>query len=397
MKNSAVSIICSLFIIPSAVFAQQSPDIIITNGKVITLNPENKMAEAIAISGNKIIAVGNTTDLLPLKTVTTKVIDARGKTIIPGLSDNHLHIIRGGRFFNLELRWDGVKTLKRALQMLREQAARTPKGEWVRVVGGWNEYQFIEKRLPTLKEINDATGNVPTFILYLYGKAFVNQAGLKQLSLDANSRNPPMGLIEKDIHGNPTGLLVADPGAFLLYSNLAKLPEHDGKEKIQASRNFMLELNRLGVTSVLDAGGGFQNYPTDYNAMEENAQNGNISLRIPFYLFAQKKGTENQDYTKWVSTIDLDHEQKNMVSNKFGVKGAGENIVSDGADYENFEKPQVILPPTMEENLKPIITLFVQKRWPFRLHATYNESITRFLNVFEEVNKEYPFNKLTWL
>ncbi|MBC7887207.1 MAG: amidohydrolase family protein, partial [Ferruginibacter sp.] len=204
MKNSFVLLLCLLFILPIVVFAQQSPDIIITNGKVITLNPENKIEEAIAIAGNKILAVGKSTELLQLKTATTKVIDARGKTIIPGLSDNHLHIIRGGRFFNLELRWDGVKTLSRALQMLKEQAARTPKGEWVRVVGGWNEFQFAEKRLPTLNEINAATGSVPTFILYLYGKAFVNKAGLRTLGLDANSPNPSMGLIEKDINGNPT-------------------------------------------------------------------------------------------------------------------------------------------------------------------------------------------------
>ena len=117
--------------------------------------------------------------------------------------------------------------------MLKEQAARTPKGQWVRVVGGWNEYQFEEKRLPTLQEINEATGDVPTFILYLYAKAWLNKAGLKELKITDDTANPIQGLIEKDTNGDPTGLLVAEPNAFILYSTLAKLPElsHDEKNK----------------------------------------------------------------------------------------------------------------------------------------------------------------------
>ncbi len=372
------------------------PDVIIMNGKITTLNSANEEVQAVAITKNKITATGFNEEILRSKTASTKVIDAQGKRVIPGLSDNHLHIIRGGRFFNLELRWDGVKTLTRALQMLKEQAARTPKGEWVRVVGGWNEFQFAEKRLPTLKEINEVTGDVPTFVLYLYGKAFVNKAGLAALHIDANTPNPAMGLIEKDINGNPTGLLVADPGAYVLYSNLAKLPEHGLEERVQGSKNFMLELNRLGVTSLMDAGGGFQNYPTDYAAMQELAKMGDITVRIPYYLFAQKKGTEMQDYSRWLSTIDIDDEYQKISNEKYGVQGGGENLVMDGADYENFEKPQVMLPPTMEANLKPIVQMMVQKKWPFRLHATYNESITRFLNVLEEVNKETPLNGLVW-
>ena len=129
--------------------------------------------------------------------------------------------------------------------MLKEQAARTPEGQWVRVVGGWNEYQFEEKRLPTISEINEATGDVPAFILYLYGKAWLNKAGLKKLNIDANSSNPPGGLIEKDNEGNPTGLLVAEPNAFILYSTLAKLPELTTEEKINSTLQYMTELNRL--------------------------------------------------------------------------------------------------------------------------------------------------------
>ena len=168
------------------------------------------------------MAVGKSKEIMKLKQAKTKLIDANGKTIIPELFDSHLHVIRGGRFYSTELRWDGVTTLSRALALLKEQAARTPAGQWVRVVGGWNEYQFEEKRLPTLEEINAATGNTPTFILYLYGKAWLNKAGLQKLNITSETPNPSGGLIEKDSEGNPTGLLVAEPNAFILYSTLSK-------------------------------------------------------------------------------------------------------------------------------------------------------------------------------
>ena len=279
------------FLLKSTVsFAQNKAGIIVINAKISTLDESNTEAEAVAIAGNKIMAIGTSKQILKLKGRQTRIVDAKGNRVIPGLFDSHLHVIRGGRFYNAELRWDGVSTLKRALEMLREQSQRTPEGQWVRVVGGWNEYQFAEKRLPTLDEINEATGNVPAFILYLYGKAWLNKAGLKKLSINADTPNPPGGLIEKDSDGNPTGLLVAEPNAFILYSTLARLPELSREEKINSTMHYMTELNSLGVTAVMDAGGGFQNYPDDYGITDSLNILGKITVRIPYFLFAQKKG-----------------------------------------------------------------------------------------------------------
>ena len=375
----------------------QKADIIIINGRISTLDSANTEVDAVAITANKIVRTGTNTQALKLKGKETKIIDAKGNRVIPGLFDSHLHVIRGGRFFNTELRWDGVTSLKRALQMLREQAARTPDGQWVRVVGGWNEYQFEEKRLPTIEEINEATGDVPAFILYLYGKAWLNKAGLKKLNIDANSSNPAGGLIEKDNEGNPTGLLVAEPNAFILYSTLAKLPELTTEEKINSTLQYMTELNRLGVTAVMDAGGGFQNFPDDYTITDSLNKLEKITVRLPYFLFAQKKGTELNDYTRWTSIVEInDHTHNGINDIEYQIQGGGENLVFDAADFENFLFPRPELPATMENNLKAVIQLLVTKRWPFRLHATYNESITRDLNVIEEVNKEIPLNGLVW-
>lgn len=375
----------------------QKADLIVTNGKITTMDDKNPEVQAVAIKDHKIFRTGTNAQILKLKGSSTKLIDAKGNRVIPGLFDSHLHVIRGGRFYNTELRWDGVKTLKRALEMLKEQAQRTPKGQWVRVIGGWNEYQFEEKRLPTLAEINEATGEVPTFVMYLYGKAWLNKAGLKELNINGDTPNPSQGLIEKDSNGDPTGLLVAEPNAFILYSTLAKLPELSEAEKENSTLQYMTELNRLGVTAVMDAGGGFQNFPDDYGTTDALNKQGKITVRLPYYLFAQKKGSELSDYTKWTGMVDIDdhgHNDHNEVD--YHVNGGGENLVSDGADFENFLFPRPELPATMEKNMKDVVSLLVKKRWPFRIHATYNESITRFLNVIEEVNRETPLNGLVW-
>ena len=382
----------------SRAVAQSTADIIIINAEVTTLDENAMNAEAVAIAGNKIIAVGTKQQVEKFKTKKTKLVDAKGRRVIPGLFDSHLHVIRGGRFYNSELRWDGVNTLKRAMELLKEQAQRTPFGQWVRVVGGWNEYQFEEKRLPTIEEINDATGNVPAFILYLYGKAWLNKAGLKALDITSKTPNPFQGLFVKDDNGDPTGALIAEPNAYILYSTLAKLPELTTTEKINSTLQYMTELNRLGVTSVMDAGGGFQNFPDDYAITDSLNRIGKITLRLPYFLFAQKKGTELQDFTKWLGMVEIDQQKGNNINSiEYKVEGGGENLLSDAADFENFLFPRPEFVPGMEKNLKSVIQLLVKKHWPFRIHATYNESITRDLNVIEEVNKETPLNGLIWI
>ena len=170
--------------------AAVTADMIVTNGKIAVMDANRSFAKAMAIKDGKVLATGSTEEIEKLKGETTKTIDAKGRTIIPGLNDSHLHLTRGGRFFNAEVRWDGVKTLKRALEMLKEQAARTPKGQWVRVIGGWSPFQFEEKRLFTMEELNEATGDLPTYVLFLYSQGYLNQAGLDVLGIDENTKAP---------------------------------------------------------------------------------------------------------------------------------------------------------------------------------------------------------------
>src|SRR5580700_4639219 len=241
-----------------------SADVIIYNGKLATQDDKRSFAQAAAIRGGKFIAVGSDREMMAYRGADTKLIDLHKRTVIPGLNDSHLHLIREGLNYNMELRWDGVPSLADGLRMLREQAQRTPPGQWVRVVGGWSEFQFAERRMPTIEELNRAAPDTPVFVLHLYDRALLNRAALRAVGCTKDSLNPPGGEIVRDAGGNPTGILIARPNAVILYATLAKGPKLPLEYQANSSRQFMRELNRLGITSVVDAGGGSQNYPEDY-------------------------------------------------------------------------------------------------------------------------------------
>jgi len=369
-----------------------SPTLILINGCFATIDREQPQASAVAIRDGRFLAVGDTDDVMRHRTPETQVIDLNGRTAIPGLNDSHLHLIRGGLNYNLELRWEGVPSLADALRMLKEQAQRTPNPQWVRVVGGWNEFQFAERRLPTLDEINAAAPDTPVFILHLYDRALLNRAALRAVGYTKDTPNPPGGEIVRDGAGNPTGMLIARPNAMILYATLARGPKLPYDLQVNSTRQFMRELNRLGLTSAIDAGGGFQNYPEDYAVIEELDKANQLTIRIAYNLFTQNKGQELEDFQRWTGMVT-----PGQGSDYYRHNGAGEMLVFSAADFEDFLEPRPDLDPGMEGELEKVVRHLVEQRWPFRLHATYDESISRMLDVFEKVNREVPFNGLHWL
>src|SRR5689334_7826930 len=139
-------------------------DLILHNGRIHTVDRERPAASAVAVRDGRFVAVGDDATVMAQRGATTQVIDLRGRTVIPGLNDSHLHLIRGGLNYNLELRWEGVPSLDEALRMLRAQVERTPPPQWARVIGGFNALQFRERRLPTLDELNAIAPETPVFI-----------------------------------------------------------------------------------------------------------------------------------------------------------------------------------------------------------------------------------------
>ncbi|WP_341987561.1 amidohydrolase [Azorhizobium sp. AG788] len=367
-------------------------DLILVNGRFTTLDTSNPNPQAVAIAGGKFLAVGDERDVRALATPTTQVIDLRGRRVIPGLIDSHMHIIRGGLNYNMELRWDGVFSLADAMRMLKQQVDRTPAPQWVRVVGGFTEQQFAEKRLPTIEELNAVAPDTPVFILHLYDRALLNGAALRAVGYTKDTPNPPGGEIVKDAAGNPTGLLLARPNATVLYATLAKGPKLPAEYQKNSTRHFMREVNRLGVTGVIDAGGGFQNYPDDYAIIEELHKDGQLTVRIAYNLFTQKPKEELADFSGWSKQV-----KPGQGDDLYRNNGAGEMLVYSAADFEDFRVERPEMPANMETDLEPVIRLLAENRWPWRLHATYNETIDRALNVFEKVNKDIPFTGLNFI
>jgi predicted amidohydrolase YtcJ len=230
------------------------------------------------------------------------------------------------------------------------------------------------------------------FVLHLYDRALLNRAALRAVGYDKTTPNPPGGEIVRDAAGNPTGMLIARPNAMILYATLAKGPKLPLDQQINSTRHFMRELNRLGLTSAIDAGGGFQNYPEDYQVVEQLAAEDQLTIRIAYNLFTQNKGRELDDFKTWTGMVT-----PGQGSDWYRHNGAGEMLVFSAADFEDFLEPRPELAAGMEGELEAVVRHLVSERWPFRLHATYDESISRMLDVFEKVDRDIPFAGLRWM
>jgi hypothetical protein len=361
-------------------------DVVVRNARVHTGDPGRPAASAVAIRDGVFAVVGDDHDVAPFIGSHTRVFDALGRRAIPGLNDSHLHVIRGGLNYLLELRWDGVASLRQALAMLKVQAENTPMGQWVRVVGGWTGDQFAEKRLPSIAELNAAAPDVPVFVLHLYQSALLNRAAVEAVGYTKDSPNPPGGEIVRDRLGNPTGLLLAAPAATLLYSTLAKGPVLSSDEQKGSTKHFLKELNRFGLTSAIDAAGGFQNFPDNYAAVIDLAKNGELTMRLAYHLFPQVPGQELDDLRRWIGMVKPGDGDEWLRFN-----GAGENLAWSPADFENFYEPRPQLASNAPSDLEAAVRLLLDNGWGFRLHATYNETIQQDLDVFERVAADGGF------
>ncbi|MFF6945930.1 amidohydrolase [Streptomyces lavendulae] len=361
-------------------------DLVVRNAKVFTGDPGRPAAGAVAVRDGRILALGDDHDLAGLVGPATRVVDALGRRVVPGLNDSHLHVIRGGLNYVLELRWDGVRSLRRALAMLREQAGRTPKGQWIRVGGGWTPEQFAERRMPTVAELNAAAPDTPVFVLHLYQSALMNRAAVRAAGFTRDTPDPRGGQIVRGRDGEPTGVLLAAPGALVLYSTLARAPRLDEADRRTSTVHFLRELNRFGLTSALDAAGGFQNFPEDYATVVDLARTGELSLRISYYLFPQTAGQELADLRRWTQTV-----RPGDGDEWLRLAGAGENLTWAAADFENFAEPRPDLADDYEAEFEQAVRLLMENGWGFRLHATYDETIRRDLAVFEKLAAEGLF------
>lgn len=401
-KVLAAIVVIASFQAVRAQSVQENPgaDLIVFNAKIYTGTRSQPEATALAVKSGRIYSIGSDAAILGMKGATTKVIDAHSRRVVPGVIDAHIHVLND-LAYNYNVRWDGVPTLRQALMMLHEQAARTPEGQWVKVIGGWSPYQFEENRFPTLAELREAVPNRPMIVQYAYNQAFLNKQAMDALGVGTD-RFPqlPDVEIEKDARGNPTGVVRGYTWLFLALETM--VPQPSFAEQVSSVVSSVHGLNRFGVTTIIDNGGRWA-YPKGQEVVSVLAREGRLNLRMPFVDLQLGAGGP-------VNMVDLELEAitktapispgQNLypdLAHGLEYRGAGEVLSGDVHDHENFDRPAVIVEPEkMRSFVEQDVKKLILNRVPFRMHITYNENITPFLDALEQVNETIPLDGLRW-
>ena len=363
-------------------------DLIVRGGRVHTLDAAGTVVSSLAVVGDRIAAAGDDRETAVLLGPATEVVDLGGRTVVPGLHDSHLHLADAGNSWNLQVRWDGVPSLADGLRLLRQRAAEAAPGQWVQVIGGWSEHQFAEHRLPTAAEIESVSADVPVLVVFLDAAAFLNHAAVRALGYTKDTPDPPGGELRRDAAGNPTGLLISKPSPAVLALAVLGAPSLDEDGRLNSTHRFLRELNRLGVTGAIDAGA--TGFPDCYSALRTLRAQGRLGVRTALNVFASHPGQESAEVDRLTTDLSLG------TDDLLWFNGVGEALTLDGIDFSNFMQPRPELSEAMSRRLEPVVRLLVERRWPFSFHATYDESIRRFLTVLEKVDREVPFDGLRW-
>jgi len=361
-------------------FAQPA-DTVLVHGKIHTLDAKSTVAEALAIRDGRIVAVGSFANVKPLIVKSTRVIDLKGRTVVPGLIDSHMHAIRAALSFSTEVNWIGTKSIPEALARLREAAQTKKPGDWLIVAGGWTPQQFAEKRRPTQAELAEAGGEHPVYVQLFYSYAMLSPKGFEALGIKEDKDVPPAGKLERDASGALTGGISGNTPT--ITGLFARLPKPSFDEQVAGTKAFFRELNRLGLTGVLDPG-GFGMSPPDYQALFKIWRDGELSLRVAYTIFAQGRGRELQDYENLTQLLPMGFGDAMLRFN-----GIGENVA--WGVYNNDNPPEAA-----REQFYEICRWAASQGMSLNIHWHNDKSVGIVLDIFERVNREHPIVNLRW-
>jgi len=374
----------ALLTLPLAARAQ-APDTILVNGKIVTVDDRFTISQALAIRGGRIAKVGPTAEIEALKGPSTRVIDLGGRTVIPGLIDNHAHWVRAAE--HDELRFDGVTSRKRALEMLAERVRTTPAGEWIVVLGGWSEEQFTDDpRGFPLDELDRIAPNNPVVLQAVYNHSYLNTVALVAEKIDASTPDPQGGKIEKDTAGKPTGLVRGAGGVAFV---AARVPLQSQEAWLANTRKLVRYLNSLGITAWLDAGGRGMG-AKHYEPYRYLADRGELDVRL-FWTTIRQPATPAQVDAVIAEIRELKPFQGN---DYFDNVGWGESVFAPVTTQllrvESNTKPE-----DLAQMRRPLVAL-AERGLYVNSHVEMNAAIGAFLDVYESVNKERPIKGLRW-
>ncbi len=377
MKKFLLLILLSL---ASPVWSQTA-DTVLLNGKILTVDPQSSIQEAIAIREGKILAVGKTAEVRRFAGPRTRLIDLQGRTVIPGLIDSHLHGIRAALSFSTEVNWIGAPSLDDALGRMRQAARTMRSGAWLIVAGGWNVQQFKEKRVPTQAELIAAAPNNPVYVQLGYGWVMMTPAGFKALNISSEADLPQGGRFEKGADGKPTGAVTGGQNAIIALFD--RLPKPSAADEVEGTKLFFRELNRLAITGFVDPGGN-NLFATDYPALFKVWRDGQMTVRVAFALNGQTPGKEFEEYQQWTRLLPMGFGDDLLKFN-----GIGERITWD---MNNNEKPT----QAQKDRYYEIIKWAAEQGMTLTMHWTSDASVNELLSLFEKLNSEVLITSLRW-
>jgi len=385
-----VTYLCTavLFVAANQGHAQQPvPDLILTNGKIVTVDDRFSVTQAVAVTGERIVAVGKNQDIAKLAGPATRKIDLRGKTVIPGLIDNHAHFMRAAEYWHQEVRLDGVTARQQALDMIAAKAKQSQPGEWVLVLGGWSLEQFSDNQQGfTREELDRVAPENPVLLQLIYFRIYTNSPGLKTLGIDAATPNPPGGKIEKDASGQPTGEL---NGAGSVRMALGKLGEVPMERMTENARVLLSDLNKMGMTTFIDMGGrGFQEkYFEPFRAL---ARSHALTVRVFHHMWLQPESPADVDGViakiKQMRPFQGDDYLDNV--------GYGETVYFPL--HDNLLNAAAKPTPEAMVHWRRIAQAVADAGMALNVHAQLRGSIEAFLTEIEAINKVKPIRGLRW-
>ena len=377
MKRTSIQLLCLGLLTASPAFAQPA-ETILTNGKIISADDKENVYQALAIRDGKIIALGKTSDMTTWQGSQTKVLDLKGKAVIPGLIDSHMHAIRAALSYSKEVHWFGVNSIEAALAKLKQAAAQAKPGEWLIVAGGWTEEQFKEGRRPTQEELIQAAPNNPVYVQWMYDWVMMTPAAYKTLNIQSAADLPGGGKFVVDANGKPTGAIQG--GIVPLFD---KLPKPTFEDKVVGTQKFFKELNRVGVTGVIDPG-GFNMSPFEYAPLFNVWRHQNLTVRVNYSYFAQKPNKEFEEFKELTQLLPM----------KFGDDMLRFNGIGERVTFSMYNNDKAT--PEDQDKFYQVARWAAQNGYTLTQHWQENASAASLLEVFEKVNQEFPIAKLRW-
>jgi predicted amidohydrolase YtcJ len=367
---------------------QPAPDLILSNGKIVTVDERFTIAQAVAIKGDRIIGVGTNQEINQLAGTNTRRIDLRGRTVIPGLIDNHMHLLRAGQTWLREVRWDSVESRKQAVELLRARVKAARPGEWVYNIGGWAHQQFADDPRPfTREELDQIAPNNPVALQESYYRVFLNSKALQVLGIEASAPDPQgfvKGSIMRDAAGKPTGVVQGDiPGTRAVASRLPRV----APDQLEASSRALVEdMNRAGLTSV-----GVPGCNADVlEIFQKWKAQGQLNIRI-FCIDGTAGGTPEQ--------VDKALEQIPRMK-LFQGDSYIDNIFFGESVYGPLHDPMFAIKsdptPDQLQQWRRMAMEIAKAGLPLHVHAELHDTIDAFLDQIEAINKEHPIKSLRW-